>query len=312
MRLQELDERFVQLAARRVRRWVAGLGEQRTRALAKRVSLAGIRPKDLDARYAGKGPLATVREIPQIGFVLIAAVFMAGTATAVVRSHPAPDPTPVAESPVVGEPAVPASNRLGPDVGQTTADYERTSHDDLERVAADHPDSVRLALVTFSDYGKPAPVASLLASYDVRRVYLRAKDAGAEAAELPYEIRGELGPSLRRAYADLALSRLELRRSYLAYVATTKNDKAYHDDYLRYADSAGREVKAYQQLCRCLFAAVVEAPTRLLLDLWTNPDIRSVQVAASGTEFAKLVVLPLRPETIGLVTKGPETPTAAP
>ena len=101
-----------------------------------------------------------MREIPQIGFVLIAAVFMAGTATAVVRNQPRPEPAPVADSPVLGEPPVPAGNRLGPDVGQTTEDYERTSHEDLERVAADSPDAVRLALVTFSDYRTPAQVGA--------------------------------------------------------------------------------------------------------------------------------------------------------
>jgi hypothetical protein len=312
MKLEELDERFVPLAAERLRRWVGGLGTLRTRAVAKRPAVGDIRPKDLDARYAGKGLLATVREIPQIGFVLIGAVFMAGTATAVVRHQPEREPAQIAESPVVGEPAVPASNRLGPDVGQTTEEYERTSHDDLERVAGDSPDSVRLALVTFSDYRTPTQVAQLLASYQVRRVYLRAKDAGPEAVAAPHDIRGELGASLRKAYADVALSRLELRRSYLAYVATTKNDKAYHDDYQRYADSAGREVTAYQHLCSCLFSAVVEAPASLLLDLWTNPDIRSVQVAGRGADVAKLLVLPLTPETTGLVTKGPETVTPAP
>lgn len=312
MKLNDLDERFVPLAAARLRRWVTGLGEQRTRVRAKRPAARDIRIKALDARYAGKGPLATVREIPQIGFVLIGAVFMAGTATAVVRHQPDPEPTPVAESPVVGEPAVPASNRLGPDVGQTTQDYERTSHDDLERVAADSPDAVRVALVSFSDYSTPAQVVQMLAGVQVRRVYLRARAAGPEAAEVPYEIRGELAPSLLKAYADIARSRLALQRSYLAYVATTKNDKAYHDDYQRYADSAGREVKAYQQRCTCLFSAVVEAPASRLLDLWTNPDIRSVQVAGRGAQVAKLLVLPLPPETTGLVTKGPETPTTEP
>ena len=71
-------------------------------------------------------------------------------------------------------------------------------------------------------------------------------------------------------------------------------------------------MKAYQRRCTCLFSAVVEAPASLLLDLWTNPDIRSVQVADRGAEMTKLLVLPLPPETTGLVTKGPESPTQAP
>ncbi|MCU1587238.1 MAG: hypothetical protein JWN31_731, partial [Frankiales bacterium] len=192
MRLGDLDDRVVPLAAARLRRWLTALSGQRSRVLATGTVVRDVRLKDLDARYAGKGPLATVRDIPQIGFVLIGVVFMAGTATAVVRSHqPDQQPAPVTDSPVVaGQPSVPASNRLGPDVGQTTQDYERTSHDDLERVAANDPGSVRLALVTFDSYESPNQVVQLLGSYQVRRVYLRAKAAGSEAAAVPYEIRG--------------------------------------------------------------------------------------------------------------------------
>jgi hypothetical protein len=320
-RAEELDDRFVPIAAARLRRWVDALAGWRSVLDTRRsqvrsqvrtalpTQVRDIRPADLDARYAGTGPLATVREIPQIGFVLIAAVFMAGTATAVVRHQPDQAAEQLTESPVVGEPPVPASNRLGPDVGQKTDDYEQTSHGDLEKVADKDPDGRRVALVTFSDYRTPAQVEQALADLDVRRVYLRAKDAGPEAAPVPYELRpGQLAAGLQKAYNDVALSRLELRRSYLAYVATTKNDPVYQKDYQRYADSAGREVTAYQHSCACVFSALVEAPAERLLDLWTNPDVRAVQVAGKGVDPVALVVLPLLPETNGTVPEPAPTP----
>jgi hypothetical protein len=310
--LRDLDDRFIPAAAARVREWAARLAGERVKLRAKKGELAQIRPADLDSRYAGKGVLATVREIPQMGFVLIAAVFLAGTATVVVRHQPEPEPTSPVDVTLGSQPSVPSGNRLGPDVGQKTEEYEKTSHDDLEKVAAHDPDAKRLALVAFSEYRTPAQLATLLNGYDVRRVYLRAGSAGPEAAQVPFEIKGELGASLRRAYADIALSRLELRRSYLAYVATTKNDKAYQADYQHYADSAGREVVAYQHLCACIFSAVIEAPASLLLALWTNLDVRSVQVADRGASMGKLLVTPVLPETTGLVTQGPPTPTPAP
>ncbi|MCW2545324.1 MAG: hypothetical protein JWM40_2876 [Frankiales bacterium] len=312
MRLRELDDRFIPAAAARIRTWTTRFTGERSRIQAKKGGLTQVRLADLDSRYAGKGPLAIVREIPQAGFVLIAAVFLAGTATAVVRHQPAPHSAPAVDVTLGSQPAVPSGNRLGPDIGQTTEDYEKTSHEDLEKVAAHSPDASRLALVAFSDYRTPAQLATLLGSYDVRRVYLRARNAGPDAAQIPYEIKGELGASLQRAYADIALSRLELRRSYLAYVATTKNDKVYQADYQHYADSAGREVVAYQHLCACVFSAVIEAPASALLGLWTNLDIRSVQVADRGASMGKLLVTPVLPETTGLVTQGPPTPSPSP
>lgn len=317
MSLRELDDRFVSAASARLRRWAEPRTPTRRpvapRQPAKtRLQLPSERLAQLDARYASGGPLAAVREVPQLGFIAIAVVFMAGMATAVVRSQPAAEQQRPAATAPFGRPDVPAGSMLGPDIGQSTQDYEKLSHADLERVAANSPDSRRLALIAFSDYRTPAQVTQLLAGMDVRRVYLRASKAGPEAAQVPYDIHGELGASLRRAYADIALSRLELRRSYLAYVATTQNDKAYHDDYQHYADAAGREVAEYQHGCACVFNVVVEAPARVLLALWTDLDIRSVQVAASGASMGALLVTPLTPETTGVVTQGPPTPTPAP
>jgi hypothetical protein len=250
--------------------------------------------------------MTTIREVPQLGFIVIAAVFLAGTATALLRHQPAPQsvssPGPIADQ------SSDAGNRLGPDIGETTTGYEASSLQDLEHLADTSPTSTRTALVTLKGYLTPAQVQALLGPYQVRRVYLRAKVGGPDAAEVPYDIRGELGASLRKAYGDVALSRLAVRRSYLAYVETTTDDKAYHDDYAAYAASTGREVIAYQHSCACVFSALVDAPARDLVALRAHPQVRAIQVAGEGLSLAALIVQPLLPETTGLVTKGPVSP----
>lgn len=304
-RARELDRHYVPLMAERTRASATRLARWWEELAVQRRKLADTKPAELDERYAANRLLRMVRDIPQLGFVIIAAVFLAGTATAVVGHHPAPARPD--DGVALEQPPVDPGNRLGPEIGETTSGYEATALQDLKRLAGSSPASTRLALVSFRAYATPAQVEALLGSYQVRRVYLRAAVGGPEAAQLPYEIRGVLGPTLRRAYADVALSRLAVQRSYQAYVETTTDDKAYHDDYAAYAASTGREVSAYQHSCACLFSAVVEAPVKELLALRGRPEVRAVQVAGKDRPLTALVVEPLLPETKGLVTKGPVT-----
>lgn len=302
-RAKVLDDRYVPVLAARARTWAERTFAALQGARLRREQLAHTRPAELDARFADNSLLKAVREIPQLGFVIVAAVFLAGTTTALLSQQPSASRG--TDRPAFEQPVPEAGIRLGPDIGETTTGYEASALQDLERLAATAPTDTRLALVTFSGYRSPGQVEALLTSYHVRRVYLRAKAGGPNAVQLPYEIRGELGGSLRKAYADVALSRLAVRRSYLAYVATTTDDKAYQDDYAAFAESTGREVVAYQHNCACIFTAVVEAPARDLLALRGHAEVRAVQAAGKGLAIAALIVQPLLPETTGLVVKGP-------
>jgi len=302
-RLSRLDQQGIPLAARKVRRWADRIAVQRTKLQGQRERLRAVRPADLDARYAATGPLAVVRDLPQVGFVVIALVLMAGAGTAIIRQEP---PRPAASTGLPGvEPSAAPGLRLGPEVGEVTADYERFARAGLVQAAKDQPTTRLHALVTFRGYRTPAQLQTDLGGFPVKRVYLRAGVAGEEAGPVPYDIRGELGAGLRRAYRATAMSRLALRRTYLAYVATTKNDKAFQDDYQRYADSAGREVTAYQKGCACVFSAIVEAPASVLLTLQGRAVIRAVEVAGTGVPLTQLLVQPLLPETKGVVVKSP-------
>lgn len=302
-RIRELDQRYVPVAAARTRAGVERLAIQRTALAQQRRRMSQTKPSEIDERFAGNRLLALVHEIPQLGFIVIAAVFLAGTVTAVVQQ-------PTARPAASGQVADDLANdglRLGPDIGQTTSGYERSTTVDLARLASTSPTSSRLALVTFSSYQTPQQVVALLNSYEVRRVYLRAAAGGPEAAQVPYDIHGDLAAALQKGYAAVAQARLAVRDSYLGYVATTENDKAYQADYAAYAASTGREVIAYQRSCACVFTAVVEAPARELLAIRSLPAVRAVQLASEDAKLTALVIQPLAPETKGLVTKGPVT-----
>ena len=317
MTLKDLDERYLPAAAQRVRSIADRVAVQGARVGSWRRSLSGTGLSELDARFAGSGPLALMREVPQVGFVLIAAVFLAGAGTAVTRQS-ARDKR--AEQNVVQAPPASAldgldpATALGPDIGQTTTQYFATSLAQLNK-AASHQGN-RFALVSFTDYRTPAQVQSMLAGYPIRRVFLRAKAGGKDAAQLPVDIKGAFLPALQRAYAQTARDRLVAQKSYLGYVnslqVTTKEDQAFKDLYASYATSTGREAREYKRGCACVYAALVEAKAAALPALRVRPFIRGVQVAGPDLTLRQLLVHPLLPEISGVVPKSQANVDAQP
>lgn len=316
-RLRLLDAQYVPQAAVRTRA-VADLLAVQGGVLAagrdtvvRKVSEVDLR--ELDKTYASSGVLAAVREVPQLGFVVIAMVFLAGTGAAVVqqKAHDRKAAQQTTASPFgSGQPTDqpnPATV-LGPDVGETTVDYVGNSQRGINRIAARTPDVTVLALVSFGDYRTPTEVQAMLAGVQVRRVYLRAKVGGKDAAQLPYDIQGDLIATLKTAYATVAKSRQAAHQSYLEYAATSTEDKAFHDMYASYAESTAREARAYQNGCACVFAAIVEGPARTLALLTNTPLVRAVQAANQGLSLRQLLVLPLLPEVNGIVPRGQTAP----
>jgi hypothetical protein len=94
VKLDDLDERLVPGLAGRLRRFVDTAGERWQRAGAsmrrRAAALADPAPtaplRRLDDRFAAHGPLALLRDVPQLGLLLVAAVFLAGSGVALERS----------------------------------------------------------------------------------------------------------------------------------------------------------------------------------------------------------------------------------
>ena len=311
MSLKDLDDRFLPAAAARVGALADRLAVQACWFAARRRSVQSVRLADLDARFAGSGPFALMRDVPQVGFVLIAAVFLAGAGTAVTREsakNKRAEQNVIASSPQSNAPdGFLAGTSLGPAVGDTTTHYLATSLKGLEEAATGTPDGMRTALVSFADYRTPKQAEAMLAGVTIQRVFLRAKAGGKEAAQLPVDVKGPFLAAMKTAYAQTVRGRLAAQKSYLGYVnslqVTTKEDQAFKDLYAAFAKSSGLEARAYQSNCACVYAAVVQAKASVLLGLRVRPAVRGVQVAAKGLTVAQLQVLPLLPEIVGVVPK---------
>jgi hypothetical protein len=342
-RLQDLDERWVPAAARRV-------GALANRLRRGRVSLRRAQPvasaagpvpqqevpqqqvpvqevrerplerltlRELDARYTARGPLAVLRDIPQVGFIVIGLVFLAGTGTAVSRqasNNRAASQANEQDPSSVQATGDPGTSSLGPQPGDAVSTYVQTAGQALVASAKGSGGSKpRVALVSLTAFSNQQQAVAALAGYDVLEVYLRSTAGGKEATELAVPVSGTLATSLVKSYADAARGRLEAQKSYQGYVdtltVTTKEDQQFKDYYRMFATSAALEATAYAHNCACVYAAVVRASPKQLLKLTPAGGVRAVQVASQGLGLKQVQVFPLLPSVKGVV---PEQQTGAP
>ena len=312
MKLDDLDSRYVARAADRVGRAARRLAErrERTAAVVQAVDVRSLR--SLDNRYTTKGPLALVREVPQLGFVAIAALLFA--ASAAVVDQTSAQNREKARAAATDQVVTPGSDggvqlagrsSLGPDVGDNTSRYQNSAVLSLREAAKQKGN--RVALVSLNRYLTPSQAAQSFSGILVTRVYLRARAAGKEAVQLPVDILGQLLPDLTKQYAALVPLRRAAEKSYQGYVdtltVTTKEEASFKELYAQFARSSAVEAHEYATGCACVFAVVVSASPDQLVSLGGKPGVRIVDVAGKGLKTGDLEIRPLLPEIRGVVPK---------
>ena len=307
MRLQELDDRFVPRAARRLRAWVERAEARHAALLRLRDDL---RPERLDERFPDVVLVSRLREQPVLAGLAALALLIAGLGAAAVVDRDRADRAVVPAAVDVGE--RPGPGALGPEPGDRTDAYERAATQTLVTAVQRDPASPRVVLVSLADYRTPEETVALVSGFSVDRVFLRARAAGKQASMLPVDVRGTLSSALERAYADTARNRRAAATSFQGYVDTltgsSKDDKAFRALYDSFARSSRVEAQEYARGCACVFGMLVTASPAQLLTLRARPGVRAVEVAEKGLTAALVQVQPLLPDVVGVVTR----PGAAP
>lgn len=302
--LRDLDSRVVPAAARSLRRLLDGAERGRTRVLrrVRRVTAAtSAAARRADARATSAGPLALLRDVPQLGLLVVAAVFLSGTAAAVLLAESEPTPS-----------ASPATStftevvRLGVPPGSDVQLYLDQSRVVLDDIAARLPEARLLAVVHLSEYTPASQVLPLLEGADLQRVYLRASDAGADAEILALPVDAATAAEVLPALCTATAGRKAQDAENFAALATTiegttPDEQASKADFEAESARAAAESRAYAGECRTAFSAVVEAPAGVLQQIATRPGVRGVEPAPAGIALERLDVQPLLPETTGVV-----------
>lgn len=309
MKLSDLDSQLVPRLAAMLRDLLDGAAARRATARAslrrRSEELLTVREDGvlhrLDERYASRGPLKLIRDVPQLGILAVAAVFLAGTGAALALSGP--DAVREREQ-AEREAALPMA--LGPGVGDQIDEHFATARERAVDLSRRQPEASFLALISLNKALTPEQVGELLeeSGLQVRRAYLRAPVEG-EPEEIVFQTPGDVVAGLERVFSETAARKAKEQQDLLTTAKTieaaTPEEKAFRDLYEADARTAGQEAAAYRTACACVFALVVEAEARELAELPALPVVRGVELAPRGAELSSLDVRPLEPSEQGVV-----------
>lgn len=265
-----------------------------------------VRLRRLDDRLATRGPLALLREVPQLGAVLIGMLVLVSAITVRARTdttEPARQDT-ADDGSVEPSPDQPDDGTLGPAIGDAVAAYVATTKARLRRVAPAQPDGTVMAVVMFTEYLTPEEVRDLVGMLQVRQVLYR---AGAIA--LPNgtprvaDVQDPVADA-REAFESVAAELVKDARDNRQVAETTENDPEFKRDYERDAELWEREARVLRGTCACVYGAVVRGRLRLLVDLLNLPRVRTIDVSAVDALFEDLTYTALLPEERKTVTGG--------
>jgi hypothetical protein len=310
VRLDDLDERWVPRLALRLRAFVDRTGTRRER-FARRIRTAVdsvLEPspdsplRALDDRYASSGPLALLREIPQLGLLLVAVVFLPGSGVALERSTDQERSRAQSSS---NDPEIPTT--LGPAPGTKVATYIAATRKRAVIVSATSPDGVYTALVSFGSYLTAQQTQSLLGDLAVKKVLAHVQLPAAEVMPIP--VSSTVVEDVGITFAAVAKRKLRDRKEFVNLAASiagdSKEERQFKAFYLDAAATALKESNAYGHNCACLIGALVRGKARDLAALPAIHGIRAVDIG--GGDVDTLQLQPLLPEQKVTVTR-PVTP----
>ena len=272
-----------------------------------------LRLRRWDDRWTTAGPLALLRDIPQLGAVLLAVLVLVSGAT--VRSRVeaqraaeqragAGDPGPSA-TPVDGGGA-PHEGVLGPQLGMQVATYLDETRKKLVTVAPRNPDAVGVAVVSFRDYKTPEEVVRLVGPVQIRQVFYRAaglKVNQATAQSAPVE---DVVADSKRAFRARARTLETEAANNRSLAATIENDPAQKREHERDAALWEYEARILKGECQCVYSVVVRGRMRLLLDMANIASVRAVDISDADAKIEDFTFTGLLPEERDVVTGGNE------
>lgn len=282
--LRDLDARLLPLLARRLRALLFG-GPPGSSGSSGRGPL-----RRLDDRFAARGPLALLRDVPQVGLLLIAIVLLMGAGAAVAMTSQGA--AQAQEATQVG--SVPQT--LGPAPGSAVAGYLAQSRAHAAGLSRRDPDGRYLALVSLVRQLTPQQSAELFTGSELRvsAAYVRAPVPRSQAQAVAVD--GDVVGTLNAAFADTARRRADAQRALLQQADGLAAGDPFRATFEADARTAGLEASAFRQPCACVFALIVSGRAAELAELPAVAAVRGVELAPKGVAPDRLRVRPVVPD----------------
>lgn len=277
MSLRDLDEKWVPRLAEKV--------DSVARLFPKAPEPTGplpviLRLRQVDDRWTAAGPLALIRDVPQVGAFVLALLVLVGSIVAFSRSDDRRQPpaaAPGAEAPLGEDDLEEDDGTLGPTIGQKIDEYVAESREEILRVAPTRPDATVLAVVSLAQYQTPEAVAELLGTtMQVQVVFFKVPGPTGILHDEPVQ---DLAGDTRRAFERAAKQRLAAAKEMLDFAKTIENDPAQKSEHEKDAALIQQEVRALRGTCKCVVALVVRARLRTLLDALNLRTFRAIEIS---------------------------------
>lgn len=268
-----------------------------------------LRLRHLDDRWTASGPLATLRDIPQLGAVAIAAIVLVSGVTArgrieERRAAEARSGNQSDQLPPAGE--APHEGTLGPQVGQSVDGYLDDARKKLQTVAAPNAGRVGLAVISFGDYKTPEEVRDLIGLNQVHQIFFRAAGLKVNQATVQTAPVQDIVADSKAAFRKRAQVLRREATNNRNFAKTIENDPAQKREHERDAALYEFEAKILRGPCQCIFAVVVRSAMRQFMDIARVKTVRVVDISDVDAKIEDFTFSALLPEEKVTVTGGNE------
>lgn len=252
-----------------------------------------LRLRRLDDRWTAAGPLAVLRDVPQLGALLIGALLLVNGVTAGNRVDRRPG-TEAAEPGAV-EDLLPYDGTLGPGLGEKVPAYITETKVTLRRYAPGRPDGTVIAVISFDAYRTPEQVRDIVGPLQVRRILYRPPVKLPEGQPRQAALQDVVNGS-KKVFARHAIEREREARNLRGVIDTNDHDPAQKAEDTKNEAIALREAKLLRGPCACIYGVVVRARLRLLMDALNLPGIRTIDISNVDAKLEEFTYTALLPE----------------
>lgn len=328
MSLRSLDDRYVPALARYVQRKTDRLVRRLPPSVRQKLAEplppprprgpAGpapviLRLRGVDDRYARRGPLALMREVPQLGAFALALLVLVSGATVYNRRTDQRDQRQEQGTGPGGGPAGvvdDSDNQVGPQLGDNVEAYLSSTREVLaERLGGSAADTLTWSVVSFERYLSVPQLVAITADmqtygqFVVFRVPPTSREVQSDTETVAVRNPAKDLPAI---FAATVRAKLEEAASAESTAATAENDPAQQADYIARARQLRAEAAILQRGCACIYGVIVKArPTELAL-VAARDGVRAVDLGPAGAAYDELTFRVLMPEERVTVTGGNE------
>jgi hypothetical protein len=270
--------------------------------------------------WVERGPFALVKSVPQIGFVVIAAVLLGnlavlGNELADRRSpvlvdangNPIDNPGRSTAATAGVRPTGPIDVVVGPDSALSVRAYLAERRSALRALIASGSTAPTVAVVSFSRAVRPSDL--LRASYGLRvtkvlvHVHVDGRPTGsAVVVPGPGALASGVAAAVRPAIGPLREDATNNQRQGDTTKIYNDNDKAQRADYYAEAKANTYVADQLQYGGPYIYAVVVTGSPRLLLGAASHKDIRLIDVGGPGLTAEKIEPRGIFPEDVTTIS----------